>query len=255
MADIKLRIEVNGDSTATGIGIQSSASPNNVGFSSAPLSYDESFKGTELLSWATGSLSFNSEHKLANSKTAKTGQLQDESMPRQFVWGKTDALGEYPIILTLTANSGTFDKIVLIGDKVSEQYPIEAVVNGITIYSDDPYWVIDMGDQAQSHTIQITKWNRPNYNACLNVIKVMQENVDIDNFNGLKSVESSSQIFSSPSNIEGQVLSNFGSSQAIDKDGELYDLFVDEIIKQTQTKVKSSLILQNQHLKMVMLKP
>lgn len=240
MADVKLRIDVNESSTATNINVQSSATPNNVGFSSAPASYDDSFKGTELLSWATGSLSFNNDSKLANSKTGKSGQLQSESNPRQFVWGTTNSNGEYSVTLTLTAVSGTFDKIVLVGDKISEQFPIQITVGGVSYYSDDPYWVIDLGEQAQSHTIEITKWNRANYNACLNAIKIMNQSVDVDRFNGLISVESSSQLFSSASNIDGQALSNFGSAKAIDKDGELYDLFVDGIIE--KDKAKTSLI-------------
>lgn len=238
MADVKLRIQTNGDSTASRIEVSSNKSHNNIGFSTTPISYDDSFKGTELLSWATGSLSFNNEGKLANGKTGKTGQLQSESNPRQFVWGATNSAGEYSITLTLTASSGTFDKIVLVGDKEANQFPTQAILDGEIIYSDDSYWVIDLGDQSQSHTIQITKWNRPNYNACLNIIKIMLQYLDIDKSNGLKSVEFLSQLIPNEKEISFGVCPSSGSAEIIDIDGEIYDLVNDGVIQKANVPIE-----------------
>ena len=243
MARVKLRIEVGTGSTGAGLNSSPDKNANNVGFSSVPNSYDNAFKGTSLLRLDTAvsgkSVHFNSQGYLANANDEQIGRLQSEQNKRQFVYGSTDANGEYELTLTLTTDTGTFDKIIIVGDTISNQFPIEAIVDSTrTVYSDDANWAIDLGDEEQSHTIKFTKWNKANYNACFNQIKLMLQYYEIDKFNGLKSVDSLSQSTPDASGIYYGSLANSGKADLIVADGELEDLIVDGVLDNSNVPVE-----------------
>lgn len=237
MPQVKLKIEVNGGTTASGFNVSVDKSANNVGFSSMPQSFDDSFKGTKLL--VIDSLYINDKGFLANGVNEDAGQLQSEQNKRQFVYGKTDANAEYELTLTMTTDTGTFDRIVIIGDSVGNQFPIEAIVDGTTtIYSDDPIWALDLGDKQSSHTIKFTKWNKANYNACFNQVKIMLQYLEIDRFNGLKTVESLSQSTPDASSIYYGTLANSGSAEIVDIDGEIADMINDGLLDNSNVPVE-----------------
>lgn len=237
MPQVKLKIEVNGGTTASGFNVSADKSANNVGFSSMPQSFDDSFKGTKLL--VIDSLYINDKGFLANGVDEDAGQLQSEQNKRQFVYGKTNSNGEYELTLTMTTDTGTFDRIVIIGDSVGNQFPIEAIVDGTTtIYSDDYIWALDLGDKQSSHTIKFTKWNKANYNACFNQVKIMLQYYEIDRFNGLKQVESLSQSTPDASSIYYGTLANSGSAEIVDVDGEIEDMINDGILDNSNVPVE-----------------
>ena len=245
MPQVKLKIEVNGGTTASGFNVSADKSANNVGFSSMPQSFDDSFKGTRLLTLsaradANKTIFINSQGYLVNNQDdEEAGQLQSEQNKRQFVYGKTDANAEYELTLTMTTDTGTFDRIVIVGDSVGMQFPIEAIVDGATtIYSDDPYWAIDLGDKQSSHTIKFTKWNKANYNACFNQVKIMLQYYEVDRFNGLKQVESLSQSTPDASSIYYGTLANSGSAEIVDVDGEIEDMINDGILDNSNVPVE-----------------
>ena len=245
MPQVKLKIEVNGGTTASGFNVSADKSANNVGFSSMPLSFDDSFKGTRLLTLsartdANKTIFINSQGYLVNNQDdEEAGQLQSEQNKRQFIYGKTDENGEYELTLTMTTDTGTFDRIVVVGDSVGNQFPTEAVVDGATtIYSDDPYWAIDLGDKQSSHTIKFTKWNKANYNACFNQVKIMLQYYEVDRFNGLKQVESLSQSTPDASSIYYGTLANSGSAEIVDVDGEIEDMINDGILDNSNVPIE-----------------
>jgi len=237
MPQVKLKIEVNGGTTASGFNVSADKSANNVGFSSMPQSFDDSFKGTKLL--VIDSLYINDKGFLANGVNEDAGQLQSEQNKRQFVYGKTDANAEYELTLTMTTDTGTFDRIVIVGDSVGNQFPIEAIVDGTTtIYSDDPIWALDLGDKQSSHTIKFTKWNKANYNACFNQVKIMLQYLEIDRFNGLQTVESLSQSTPNANSIYYGTLANSGSAEIVDIDGEIEDMINDGLLDNSNVPVE-----------------
>ena len=86
-------------------------------------SSDNSFLGSEGLSWATGVLNFNRNGMLANNNYSEA-YLQSEKQPREFIWNPTDENGQLEV--TLTVEGSNISHIIIYGDTVANQFPIEA---------------------------------------------------------------------------------------------------------------------------------
>lgn len=245
MTDIKLRIEVNSDAETEMLGkmaLLDDSKVCNTGLKTTNKVYSEmpssQFKGVEGLSFGRGYLVFNKDGFLANEDT-QSGTLQSEQEPVEFIWGAADENGYYDLTLKLT-NCKNLDKIVVYGDSVSNQFPIEGYLDNETepIESDDGKWAIQFKNPASTHTIRFTRWNRPNYNAAITLIKVMLRYLDIDKFNGLKYVESLSQSTGQPRTLYYGIVPNSGTMEIVDVNGELSDLIVDGIIPNSNLKIE-----------------
>lgn len=245
MADVKLRIEVNSDAETEMLGkvsLNDESKNSNTGIKTTNKVYQTipsaQISGVEGLSFGKGYLVFNKEGYLAN-EDSQSGTLQSEQNPVEFVWGATDNDGNYDLTLKFS-NCQSLDKIVIYGDKISNQFPIQAYLDNETepIESDDSKWAIMFKSPASSHTIRFTKWNRSNYNAVITLIRVMLKYIDIDKFSGLKMVESWSQSTGQPRTISYGVVPNTGSAEMVDVNGELYDLINDGIIPNSNLKVQ-----------------
>lgn len=236
MADVKLRIEVNPDkeseflnSIINDVGTISNASYKTNG-SSAFVGLDNvNESGREMLSWANGVLRFTADGYLSNDGVS-AGKLISESEPDMFVWGAVPPSGEYSVKLTFNGTENLKD-IIVYGDPTANQFPTEAIIDGnTTIYSDDYRWAINLGTESETHTIEFTKWNRPNYNACLTRIMVMMRYFPVDKKSGLKSVESLAQSTTQPDNVYYGVMFNDGSAEIVDVGGEIDDMVRDGVI-------------------------
>lgn len=244
MADVKLRIEVNPNkeseflnSITNDVGTISNASYKTNG-SSAFVGLDNvNESGREMLSWANGVLRFTADGYLSNDGV-KAGKLVSESEPDMFVWGAVPPSGEYSVKLTFKGTENLKD-IIVYGDQVANQFPTEAIIDGnTTIYSDDYRWAINLGTESETHTIEFTKWNRPNYNACLTRIMVLMRYFPVDKKGGLKSVESLAQSTTQPDNIYYGVMFNDGSAEIVDVGGEIGDMVRDGIIPNSNVPVQ-----------------
>lgn len=244
MADVKLRIEVNPDkeseflnSITNDFGTISNASYKTNG-SSAFVGLDNvNESGREMLSWANGVLRFTADGYLSNDGVS-AGKLVSESEPDMFVWGAVPPSGEYSVKLTFKGTANLKD-IIVYGDTTANQFPTEAIIDGkTTIYSDDYRWAINLGTESETHTIEFTKWNRPNYNACLTRIMVMMRYFPVDKKSGLKSVESLAQSTTQPDNIYYGVMFNDGSAEIVDVGGEIYDMVRDGVIPNSNVPVQ-----------------
>lgn len=236
MADVKVRFEVNPDketeflnSIINDVGTISNASYKTNG-SSAFVGLDNvNERGREMLSWANGVLRFTADGYLSNDGVS-AGKLVSESEPDMFVWGAVPPSGEYSVKLTFKGTENLKD-IIVYGDPTANQFPTEAIVDGkTTIYSDDYRWAINLGAESETHTIEFTKWNRPNYNACLTRIMVLMRYFPVDKKSGLKSVESLAQSTTQPDNIYYGVMFNDGSAEIVDVGGEIDDMVRDGVI-------------------------
>ena len=170
----------------------------------------------------------------------KTTKLMSEKNKYNgFMFGATDIDARYNLHLTIYGKK--IDKIVFLGDKNANQFPVEAIIdkdteNQKTIYSDDPTWVVAFEKESDSHTIEFTRWNRAYYNACLTTIKVLDKHLSL-NKAWLKSLESVSQSTSDPNTIFYGVLPNTGNAVIYDNNGELLDFVNEKIISNNRTEV------------------
>ena len=247
MADVRIRIEVNPDASNEKIGsiaVDDVTKVQNTSFQVDSngvydLDYDNNFNGTEALSFAKP-LVFNSSGFLSNEDT-QFGVLQSEEDPRQFVWGVTDSEGNYDVTLTITKSdvSNDIDRIVLIGDPVANQFPTEAYLDGSSkpIYSDDFKWDIVFPQASASHTIRFTKWNRPNYNAVLNTIRIMLQYIDFGKTK-VESFKSLSDTVPNSQNISYGVIANSGSMSILDNNGEISDWVNDNVLPKSNLKLQ-----------------
>ena len=155
-----------------------------------------------------------------------------------FVWGAVPPNGEYSVKLTFKGTENLKD-IIVYGDPTANQFPTEAIIDGkTTIYSDDYRWAINLGTESETHTIEFTKWNRPNYNACLTRIMVMMRYYEVGIKNGLKSLESLSQSTAQPENIYYGVISNTGSGEIVDIDGEISEMINADVVSNSNLNVE-----------------
>lgn len=238
MANIKVNIMVNEDAETEllgDVGITDKSKNCNVGiktnnnniYTDIPKKETNSIEG---LSLGSGYLIFNSNGNLSNVSSL-SGSLLSESSPIDFVFGATDDKGNYEVKLYFE-NAQNLDKIVIFGNEKAGQFPIEAYIDSavVPIYSDDNQWAIKFEEKSDRHTIRFTKWNRSNYNACISLIRVMLKYYEASKFNGLKSVESTSQSSSNATEISYGILSNYASIDISDSKSEIKDLINDGII-------------------------
>lgn len=185
----------------------------------------------------TGGIRFNSEGNMI-STDGNVGNLQSQEEKRFYMWGIIPSTSLYDITINISDASG-ITSIVLIGDYVANQFPTEAIVDGNTIYSDDPKWVIKI-ESSSTHTIRITKWNRPNYYACLTAIRATTKSITYSN-SGIESLKTITQYNNDATNINYGCMDSSGSVDFVDYDGEIQDLLNDDIIQSSNIPVDISI--------------
>lgn len=211
---------------------------NNVGIKTTNsgefVSRSNNLQGIQLLSFAKDILKFDNNGILVN-EDMQEGYLQSEATPTEFVFGATNENGEYSLELIID-NASALSSIVIYGDNLANQFPTVASVDGIPFYSDDYKLVIPFSKELSTHTIIFTKWNRPNYNACLTVIRTIKEYLTYSNtaIDSLQSIERSS---TNGSEINYGSIANSGLIELIDEDDEIKDLVNDGVIKNSNVPV------------------
>lgn len=255
MADIRLRIEVNpnaetetlGDITNYSNDVSTNSNISNTGFKANSSGVfenlpEERLSGSNGLSMASDDGSdaydfiFNDLDELDNVDNNRA-IIEDEENPNEFIWGIVPSDKKYSVKLTFT-NANALKDIVIYGDTVVGQFPTKAIIDGIkTIYSDDAKWAINMDTESDTHTIEFTEWNRANYNACISNLLVTLRYFDLDK-SWINDVNTLSQSTSDPSAIQYGTLSNSGSANIRDLDGELKDCVQDSIISNSNVPIE-----------------
>ena len=235
MADIKVRIEVNPNAESEVLGdvnnvnaevsnVSVKTNASNV-FQNIPTSESSGING---LSFAQDFI-FD-EQGYVDNEDMQCGVIESEQDPTEFVWGVVPENKQYSVKLTFT-NAQNLKDIVVYGDKTVNQFPTRAIIDGTTeMFSDDYRWAINLQTEGDTHTIEFTHWNRANYNACLTLIRIMMRYFEVDNRNGLKTVESLSQSTGQPKEILYGVVPSSGSLKVVDIDGEISEMIRDGII-------------------------
>lgn len=252
MADVVLRIEANPNAgeeflgkitnydsptNATNSNISNtSISANDTGLYVEQDSYGTG-EGSNGLTWAFDYLVFNKNDYLDNVENS-SGYVESETKPTQFFWGIVPTNKEYYLKLVFS-NATKLKDIMIKGDELSGQFPTRAVIDGTTEISNDDYnWAISFENESDTHTIEFTHWNRANYNATISKISITRQYLEINKFNGLKSVETLSQLSSDSKNIIYGVIPSRGSAEIIDIDNELYEMAINNVIPYSDLGVK-----------------
>lgn len=248
MADVLVRLSINENSDSKAIGsivINNPNATNNISLESntsgeLEINHNNTFSGSEVISFGKeGVLYFNSSGYLANSKNDIAGNLQDADNPRAYYFGVTNKSGEYDITFTITKDTDSvdLDSIVIIGDSVAGQYPIEAYIDDsdTPITNDNSTWNIFFNSSQETHTIRFTKWNRVNYNAILLHIRVMFKYIDI--INNLNDLSSIAQITPDASVINYGVIANTGNINVTDPNGKIRQLIRDGILSKSNIPI------------------
>jgi hypothetical protein len=233
MADIKIKIDLQSTTEDNVEGVSASQSVVNVSKNVSKNTTSNS--GVSGLSFAKEYLTFKNGY-LANYD-GTIGMAQMEKSYNGFMFGATNDNGEYSVTLTITGTN--IDSLIFYGDKTAKQFPIEAYLDGNAsnkIYNDDYEWAVKFSSAETSHTITFTKWNRPNYNACLTHLAVMMNELWLDK-SWIKNVESLSQSTAQPNEIFYGVLPNTGSAEIIDRNGEILDYLTDGIIENSNLPI------------------
>ena len=228
MSQITLKIQVN-ENAGTSLNFNTASEINNV---SSLLSKETTQNdGVNGISFATSSIS------LANGFLGNGGQFQSEKDKYNgYMFGATDSDGKFSLKLTLEGDN--LDRIVIYFDKNANQFATEAIVdNDKTIYSDDPVWAIDLGEELTTHTIEFIKWNRPNYNACFTMLQVMLEYFEL-NKNWITNLESLSQTTTNAEDIVYGALASSGNAEVIDNEGYIEDLIADGMLNPSNIPVQ-----------------
>ena len=237
----KIRLEVNPNSELETLGtitnkVGSSSTNSNLNnvsinassvgvFSDVP---EEKSDGYEMLAFSSANtLKFTSDGFLCNYDVEDNthGVLMSEVEPKMFVW----KIGANNVKLVFSGASALKD-IVIYGNKKANQFPTKATIDGVEIIINDDYrWAINLKNEAETHTIEFTEWNRADYLPCLTLIKVMNKYFELDK-KWIKSVDSLSQSTGRPKEIYYGVVPSKGSAEINDLDGEIKDLIQDGIL-------------------------
>ena len=181
-------------------------------------------QGREMLSWGNnGILKFNSSGKLSNNGI-DAGKLVSETNPDMLVFGAVPSNKEYSVKLIFKGTK-SIKGIVVYGDKVANQFPTEAILNGDkTIYSCEYKMETNFDSNSDEQIVEFIKWNRANYNASFSQISVSMNNFEVNRSNGLKNVESLSQSTAQNNQINYGVIANSGNVEVLDTNGKIKDL-------------------------------
>lgn len=248
MAKVKIKIEVNPNADDEELGniqnqVNNTPSLENVSNVSVKIRGDGIYEEIPSNSSGINGLSLGyalvfDENGYLDNADLEGGVLESTENPVEFVWGVVPQNGEYTVRLTFT-DAQSLKDITIFGDSEVNQFPTRAIIDGYKeITNDDLTWYINFGNEASTHTIEFTHWNKVNYNACLSKIGITLQYIEIDKTSGLKSVDSTSQSSTDTTGIFYGTVENRGSLEILDKTGELVDMLKDGIIDNSNTKIE-----------------
>ena len=248
MAKVKIKIEVNPNADDEELGniqnqVNNTPSLENVSNVSVKIRGDGIYEEIPSNYGGINGLSLGyalvfDENGYLDNADLEGGVLESTENPVEFVWGVVPENGEYTVRLTFT-DAQSLKDITIFGDSEVNQFPTRAIIDGYKeITNDDLTWYINFGNEASTHTIEFTHWNKVNYNACLSKIGITLQYIEIDKTSGLKSVDSTSQSSTDTTEIFYGTVENRGSLEILDKTGELVDMLKDGIIDNSNTKLE-----------------
>ncbi len=139
----------------------------------------------------------------------------------------SDSNGNFSSNYVIDVSGENITQLTIVFNKRDKQFPKSILVDGEAFYDDDANWTIKL-DSANTHTITISNWNKPNSPFVITSIYTdLSINIDESNLLDFERTISDRSSTNAPS---FGIISNSGSMSFIDKDGEVLDLIAQQLL-------------------------
>lgn len=135
--------------------------------------------------------------------------------------------GNFSSNYVIEVSGSNIKQLTIVFNKQKGEYPRSILINGEAYYDDDPTWTIPL-TSADTHTITISNWNKPNSPFVISSIYT-DLSIELDDTN-LLDFERTIMDRSDIKRPSFGIISNTGSLSFIDKDGEVKDYIAQQII-------------------------
>lgn len=139
----------------------------------------------------------------------------------------SDNNGNFASNYVINVSGSNMTLLTIVFNKRDNEFPRFIMVDGESVYDDDVTWSIKL-DGGDTHTITISNWNTPNSPLVISSIYT-DLSIDLDETN-LLDFERTIMDRSDVSKPSFGIISNTGSLSFIDKDGEVADYIVQQLI-------------------------
>lgn len=139
----------------------------------------------------------------------------------------SDSNGNFSSNYVIEVNGSNITLLTITFNKRENEFPRSILVDGGVYYDDDPTWTIPL-TSADTHTITISNWNKPNSPFVISSIYT-NLSIELDDTN-LLDFERAIMDRSDIKRPSFGIISNTGSLSFIDKDGEVKDYIAQQII-------------------------
>lgn len=139
----------------------------------------------------------------------------------------SNASGNFSQNVVINISGSNIKQLTIVFNKQKGEYPRSITVDGEAFYDDDPTWTIPLNG-ADTHTITISNWNKPNSPLVISSIYT-DLSIDLDETNLLDFNRTITDRSDTQYPSFG-IISNTGSLSFIDKDGEVADYIAQQII-------------------------
>lgn len=99
---------------------------------------------------------------LGESKLDCGYQYTDQSVPFFISRQLSLSNGNFANSYTISLQGNNISSAIIVFDKENFGHPNSIVVDGVTFYDDDPQFELVFSNTSNTHTIQISNWNKPN---------------------------------------------------------------------------------------------
>lgn len=139
----------------------------------------------------------------------------------------SDENGNFSQNVVINISGSNITLLTIIFNKCDNEFPKSILVDGEAFYDDDLTWTIPLNG-ADTHTITISNWNKPNSPLVISSIYT-DLSITLDDTN-LLDFERTIMDRSDVKKPSYGIISNTGSLSFIDKDGEVADYIAQQII-------------------------
>ncbi len=139
----------------------------------------------------------------------------------------SDSNGNFSSNYVIEVSGSNITLLTITFNKQKGEYPRSILVDGEAYYDNDPTWTIRL-DGANTHTITISNWNKPNSPFVISSIYT-DLSIELDDSN-LLDFERTIMDRSDIKRPSFGIISNTGSLSFIDKDGEVKDYIAQQVI-------------------------
>ncbi len=139
----------------------------------------------------------------------------------------SDSNGNFSSNYVIEVSGSDITLLTITFNKQKGEYPRSILIDGESYYDDDPTWTIPL-TSADTHTITISNWNKPNSPFVISSVYT-NLSIELDDTN-LLDFERTIMDRSDVKRPSFGIISNTGSLSFIDKDGEVKDYIAQQII-------------------------